>query len=73
MECELLEIVQTEHFHSVIGKIVNVTANEKVLDADGKVDVSKLDAIIFDQFRNSYYAAGERVAGAWDAGKPLMK
>lgn len=72
MECELLEVVQTEHFHSVIGRIVNVSAHEEVLGEDGKVDVSKLDAIIFDQFKSGYYATGERVAGAWDAGKELM-
>lgn len=73
MECELLEAVETEHFEAVIGKIVNVRAEESVLNEKGQVDVSKLNAIIFDQFGRNYFATGERVAGAWNAGKPLMK
>lgn len=73
MECELCEIVETEHFHAVIGRIVNVLADEAVLDEKGKVDAGKMNAIIFDQFRNDYYATGARVAGAWNAGKDLMK
>ena len=73
MECELAEIVETENLYAVVGKIVNVSADEKVLDEDGKADAGKLDALTFDQFRNGYYAGGEKVGQAWDAGKPLMK
>ena len=61
MECELLEIVDTENLHCVVGKIVNVSADEKVLDAKGKVDLVKLNAFVFDQFQNGYYKIGEKV------------
>ena len=30
-------------------------------------------AIAFDQFRHGYYATGEKVGQAWNAGKPLMQ
>ena len=73
MECELAEIVETENIHAVIGKIVNVCAEEAVLDEKGKVDPSKLNAIIFDQFQSGYYISGEKVGKAWNAGKDLMK
>ena len=56
-----------------VGKIVNVKAEESVLDEKGKVDVTKLHALMFDQFRNGYYATGEKVGQAWNAGKDLMK
>ena len=69
----LLEEVRTDNLHMVVGKIVNVVADEAVLDEKGNVDVSKLNAISFDQFGRGYYATGERVAGAWKAGKDLMK
>lgn len=72
MECELTEIVETEHLHAVVGKIVNVNADEKVLDADGKVAVEKLNALIFDQFKAGYYVTGQKVGQAWVAGKELM-
>lgn len=73
MECELLEIVQTENLHAVVGKIVNACADEKVLDDKGKVDPSKINALIFDQFQSGYYVVGEKVGKAWNAGAPLMK
>ena len=73
MECELLEIVDTENIHAVIGKIVNACADEKVLDEKGKVAPSKVDALIFDQFQNGYYVVGEKVGKAWNAGAALMK
>ena len=65
MECELLD--------GVVGRIVNVKAEEAVLSEDGKVDPEKLNAIMFDQFRNDYYVTGEKVGKAWNAGAALMK
>ena len=72
MECELVEIVETENIFAVIGKIVNVNADEKVLSDNGKVDPLKLNALIFDQFQSGYYVTGEKVGQAWNAGKELM-
>ena len=48
-------------------------AEEAVLSEDGKVDPEKLNAIMFDQFRNDYYVTGEKVGKAWNAGAALMK
>ena len=72
MECELAEIVETENMFAVVGKIVNVNADEKVLSENGKVDPLKLNALIFDQFQSGYYVTGEKVGQAWNAGKELM-
>jgi len=72
MECELAEIVETENIFAVIGKIVNVNADEKVINEKGKVDPVKLNALIFDQFQSGYYVTGEKVGKAWNAGKELM-
>ena len=73
MECELAEVVSTESFYCIVGKIVNTAAEENVLDEKGKVAPDKLDAIAFDQFRHGYYATGEQVGKAWNAGASLMK
>lgn len=72
MECELLEHLKDEYVSAIVGKIVNVKANEEVLDEKGKVDVTKLHALMFDQFRNGYYSTGEKVAQAWNAGKDII-
>ncbi len=73
MECELLEFLETEHVSGIVGKIINVKAEEKVLGENGKVDPVKLKALIFDQFQHGYYLTGEKVATAWNAGTALMK
>ena len=73
MECELAEIVDTENMYCIVGKIVNTMVDEVALDEKGKVDPSKLDALIFDQFRSGYYVSGEQVGKAWNAGAKLMK
>ena len=72
MECELLEFLETEYVFGIVGKIVNVKAEEDVLSENGKVDPEKLHALMFDQFQNGYYSTGEKVATAWNAGKNLM-
>ena len=73
MECELAEITETENLHAVVGRIVNVSAEEKALSENGKIDPMKLNALIFDQFQNGYYVATEKVGRAWNAGKEIMK
>ncbi|MBR6706745.1 MAG: flavin reductase family protein [Clostridia bacterium] len=73
MECELAEVVNTENMYAIVGKIVNVAAEEKVLDEKGRVDPGRLNALIFDQFRHGYYVSGEQVGKAWNAGAALMK
>lgn len=73
MECELAEVSETESFYAIVGRIVNTAAEESVLSENGKVDPSKLQALIFDQFQHGYYITGEQVGKAWNAGAEWMK
>ena len=73
MECELLEFVNTEYVSGIVGRIVNVKAEEAVLNEKGKVTPEKLHALMFDQFQHGYYVTGAQVGKAWNAGAALMK
>ena len=73
LECEVVEMQKQPYGLRVLGKIVNVLADEKVLDEKGKIDAAKLNAFAFDQMRHDYYAIGEVVGRAWNAGAGLMK
>ena len=73
MECELLEFLKTDYVSGIVGRIVNVKAEESVLDEKSKVEVEKTGAIMFDQFKHGYYLTGEKVGMAWNAGAGLMK
>ena len=72
MECELAEVIDTENMYAIVGKIVNTQAEESILDEKDKVEIEKLNALIFDQFKSGYYVTGEQVGKAWNAGKDLM-
>ncbi len=73
LECKVKELQHPDSGFRVVGEIVNVLADEKVLDENGKVDPLKLHAFVFDQFQSGYYAIGEKVGQAWHTGAPLMK
>ena len=73
LECKVVEDKMEVYGHHVIGEIVGVLADEAVLDEKGKVDPTKLNAFVFDQFQSGYYAIGEKVGQAWHTGAPLMK
>lgn len=73
LECEVVEMQDQPYGLRVLGKIVNVLADEKVLDEKGRIDAGKLGAFAFDQMQNGYYAIGEKVGQAWHSGAVLMK
>lgn len=72
LECEFIEYQSGEYGCGVIGKVVNVTADEKVMAGD-KVDMSLVNAIAFDPYTHGYYKVGERVGEAFKDGLQLKK
>lgn len=55
----------------LVGEIVNVSADESVLDAQGKIDPDKLEPITFDPIHNTYRKLGEKVGNAFRDGAAL--
>jgi len=55
----------------LVGEIVNVSAEESILNAEGKVDPEKLRPIIFDPMNHTYLAVGETVGKAFHDGMKL--
>lgn len=52
----------------LVGEVVNMSADECIL-TDGKVDLGKLQPIVFDAAANTYRALGDVVGQAWGSGK----
>ena len=69
LECEL--IAYDPESCRLVGRIVNVSADESVLGDNGKVDVSKLQPITFDPMNNHYLVLGENVGRAFHDGVAL--
>ena len=56
----------------LVGEVVNMSADECIL-TDGKVDLGKLQPIVFDAAANTYRALGEVVGQAWGSGKKFTE
>lgn len=55
----------------LVGEIVNVSADESVLDGEGKIDPDKLQPITFDPIHHAYRKLGEKVGNAFRDGEAL--
>ncbi len=56
----------------LIGEVVNMSADESIL-TDGKVDLEKLQPIVFDAASVTYRSIGEVVGQAWGSGKKFTE
>lgn len=56
----------------LIGEVVNMSADESIL-TDGKVDLEKLQPIVFDAASVTYRAIGDVVGQAWGSGKKFTE
>jgi len=56
----------------LVGEVVNMSADERIL-TDGKVDLAKLQPIVFDAAALCYRAIGAEVGKAWGAGKVFVE
>lgn len=72
LECEFIEYQNNTYGCGVIGKVVNVTADESIMNGN-KVDMSLVNAIAFDPYTHGYYKVTERVGEAFKDGLQLKK
>ena len=69
LECEVISY--DPETCRLVGRIVNVCADESVLGDNGKVDVQKLQPITYDPVNHQYLVLGESVGRAFQAGTAL--
>ena len=72
LECAFAESQDGESGCGVIGSVATITADEKVM-TDGKIDISKVNAIAFDPYTHGYYKVTGRVGEAFQDGLKLKK
>ena len=69
LECQLISY--DPESCRLVGRIVNVSADESVLGENGKVDPKKLRPITFDPMNNEYLVLGEKAGNAFRDGAAL--
>ena len=68
LECNLIKFNEDG---LVVGEIVNVNADESILDENGNIDYKKLEPITYDSVNNSYIKLGDKVGTAFSDGKKI--
>jgi len=69
LECRLISY--DDNTCRLVGEIVNVSADERILDEKGRIAAAKLRPITFDPSRNEYLVIGEKVGNAFRDGLKL--
>lgn len=69
LECTLISY-DTES-ELAVGEIINVSADERILDENGQIDLTKLQPITYDAVHHVYRGLGEIVGHAFKDGAKL--
>lgn len=70
LECRVVTFDEDEQGGArVVGEVVNMSADESILDEEGNIDLGKLQPVVFDSSKNTYRVVGEKVGDAWGSGK----
>lgn len=73
LECRLLQTVEVGIHTQFIGEIIDVKAEEEVLDANGVPDAAKVLPLVYSPANRTYYGVGAVVAKGFDIGKELLR
>lgn len=68
VECKLIKFNEDG---ICIGEIVNVSADDSIIDENGKIDASKLDPVCYDGVTHAYWNLGKKVGQAFSDGKKI--
>ena len=69
MECKVISY--DPESCRLVGEIVNICADERILDDNGKIDLNKFSPLTYDPVRHKYRKIGDVVGKAFDDGMKL--
>ena len=73
LECKVVEMQETSLGEMrIVGEVVNMQADESILDEAGTIDLSKLRPLSFDSATHTYRVLGEVVGQAFHDGAAIQ-
>ena len=69
LECKLISY--DEETCRLVGEIINICADERILDEDGKIDLNKFTPITYDPVHHTYRKLGDMVGKAFSDGRKI--
>ena len=73
LECKLLHTIEIGLHTQFIGEVVDVKADESVLDKDGTTNIEKIKPFMFTPDKRKYYGVGKFLGDGFSIGKDFMK
>ena len=73
LECRLLQTLEIGVHTQFIGEIIDVKAEDDVLDANGVPDAAKVAPIVYSPSDSLYYGLGKVLGKGFDIGMGLVK
>ena len=73
LECKLIHTAEVGSHTQLTGEIVNVQADEDVLDEKGKISYEKLDPLGYEDVTHRYIKVGEEIAKSHKVGLKFKK
>ncbi len=73
LECRVVNVAELGLHTQFVGEIIDVQADDSVLDAQGRLDAAAVDPLVYAPEDGHYYALGERLGKAFTLGRDLRK
>lgn len=73
LECRMLHTIEIGLHTQFIGEIMDIKADESMLDENGSLDIEKIKPILFAPESRTYYRVGQYLGKAFSIGKEIGK
>jgi flavin reductase (DIM6/NTAB) family NADH-FMN oxidoreductase RutF len=73
LECKLLHTLEIGLHTEFVGEVLDVKADECVLDAEGAPDIARIQPLIFAPGNRGYYGVGEFLGQAFSIGRQIQE
>ena len=71
VECKLAHVIELGLHTQFVGQVVDVKAEEDVMETEGTVDIKKAKPLVFTPDSQAYYGIGNRIAKAFAIGRNI--
>lgn len=72
LECRVINSIEIGLHTEFIGEIMDIKVEEYLLNEQGRVDISKLDPVLYTPEAREYYSRGKYIGRGFEIGKSII-
>jgi len=73
LECKLIQQIEIGSHTQFVGEILDIKADEEVLDGKGKLDIERVKPFFYAPENNAYYDIGSFIGNGFSIGQDVKK